>query len=458
MIERSMVRSYLHYVVPATIAFTLTCIYSIVDGIFVGNIVGDAGLAGVNVAYPLYALVLATGTGIGMGGAVISSIRAGSGNSEGARHATGHTILMLILFSIPVTLLLILFARPLCSMLGGSGEVLNQAVLYLSVLTLAAPLQVIIVGCLPLIRNRGQVRYAMTASVVSGVINVAFDYLFVVAFGWGTMGAGAATALAQCCSFVIIVGFFFRKSERLCLRHFKLNTELFAHSLKLGMAPFGLTLLPEITVVTLNINAMAYGGETAVAAYAVISYVAYVVQMLIQGVADGSQPLVSQCYGAGKLKLVQKIRNTNFVVAISVGLAGLATMSMLRYQIPAWFGASEAATEIVAFALPLIAFAYMFFGLTHVSTSYFYATDDAQGSSLLVYGEGALIVLYTCGLGFALGLTGVWSAIGMTQITLAFIALFLLRRHSHKRLGLVSARKARAAHKPAHRRMAAAGR
>ncbi len=440
MIKRSMTKSYLHYVIPATIAFTLTCIYSIVDGIFVGNVVGDAGLAGVNIAYPLYALVLATGTGIGMGGAVISSIKDASGNNEGSRHAMGHTISMLFLFSIPVTCLLLFCARPLCALLGGTGEVLNQAVLYLSVLTLAAPLQVVIIGCLPLIRNRGHVKYAMVASVVSGIINVGFDYLFVVVAGWGTMGAGAATALAQCASFILIVGFFLRKDERLSLRHFKLNAELFAHTLKLGLAPFGLTLLPEITVVTLNINAMIYGGETAVAAYAVISYVAYVVQMLIQGIADGSQPLISQCYGAGKLKLVQEIRNTNFVAAISVGVIGLGVMSALRYQIPAWFGASEAAIEIVAFALPVIAFAYMFFGLTHVSTSYFYATDEAFGSSLLVYGEVALIILYACGLGSAFGLTGVWGAIGMTQITLAFIAAFLLRKHSQKRLGLVPSR------------------
>lgn len=269
-------------------------------------------------------------------GAVISSIREGSGNREGARHATGHTILMLLLFSIPVTLLLLFFARPLCTVLGGAGETLNQAVLYLSVLSLAAPLQVMIVGCLPLIRNRGHVKYAMVASVVSGVINVIFDYVFVVALNWGTMGAGAATALAQCCSFLLIAAFFLRKNERLGLRHFKPNTELFAHSLKLGLAPFGLTLLPEITVVTLNVNALIYGGETAVAAYAVISYVAYVIQMLIQALPM-AQPLVSQCYGAGKLKLVQKIRNTNFVVAISIGLIGLGIMTSLRYQIPSWF-------------------------------------------------------------------------------------------------------------------------
>ena len=436
MIERSMIRTYLHYVIPAAVAFTLTCIYSIVDGVFVGNVVGDAGLAGINVAYPLYAIVLAAGTGIGMGGAVISSIREGSGNHEGSRYATGHTLTMLALFSIPVTLLLMFFARPLCSILGGSGETLNQAVLYLSTLTLAAPLQVLIVGCLPLIRNRGHVKYAMIASAISGVVNVILDYVFIVLIQWGTMGAGAATALAQCCSFILIAAFFLRKSERLNLCHFKLNAEMFTHSIKLGLAPFGLTLLPEITVVTLNINAQIHGGETAVAAYAVISYVAFVIQTLIQGVADGSQPLMSQCYGAGKHKLVQKIRNTNIVVAISIGLIGLGSMSLLRYQIPAWFGASEAATEIVAYALPIIAFAYMFFGLTHVSTSYFYATDDAPGSSLLVYGEVGLVIIYTCTLGFVYGLMGVWGAIGMTQITLAFVAMALLRRHSHKRLGL----------------------
>lgn len=85
MIERGMMRTYLHYVVPASIAFTLACVYSIIDGLFVGNHVGDAGLAGINIAWPLYAAVIATGTGIGMGGAVISAIRSGAGARPGTR-------------------------------------------------------------------------------------------------------------------------------------------------------------------------------------------------------------------------------------------------------------------------------------------------------------------------------------------------------------------------------------
>ncbi len=435
MIERTMIKPYLHYVVPATIAFTLSCIYSIVDGLFVGNVVGDAGLAGINVAYPLYALVLATGTGVGMGGAVIASLRSGSGDVMGSRRATAHTLTLLACASLPIMTLLLLCARPLCALMGGQGETLEQAVLYLGALSLAAPLQVIVTGSLPLIRNRGHVKYAMCASIIAGVMNVILDYLFIVVCGMGTQGAGAATALSQCACFLFCIGFFFRKGERMPVRLFKPDTELIFRSLKIGSAPFGLTLLPQITIISININAMVYGGETAVAAYAVIAYVACVVQMMIQGIGDGSQPLISQCFGAGKYEAVQKLRNTNFMIALGLGLAGLLAMCGLRNDIPVWFGASAAATEIISYALPIIALAYAFFGFTHVATSYFYATGNAQGSSWLVYGEAVMVVAFTCLLGFSAGIMGVWSAVVVVQVMLSIMAAVLLHRATIKLLG-----------------------
>lgn len=438
MIDRSMVKPYLHYVIPATIAFTLTCIYSIIDGLFVGNVVGDAGLAGINVAWPIYAVVLAVGTGIGMGGAIISSIRSGSGNAEGARRAVAHTLSLLALASIPVTIGIVILARPLCALFGGSGETLNQATLYLSTLAFAAPFQVMVTGCLPLIRNCGHVKYAMCASLICSVFKIMLDYTFIVVFHWGITGASVATVVAQAISCCFILMFFVRKSQRLCLADFRLNTELTAQSLKLGAAPFGLTLLPELTVVAINVNAMLYGGETAVAAYAVISYVAYIVQILIQGIGDGSQPLISQCYGAGKFEMVRKLRNTNFVVALSIGVVSLVVIYLLRWDIPVWFGASAATTNMIAFALPLFAFAYMFFGFTHISSSFFYATENTQASSILVYGEALLVMIMATVLGFLVGILGVWSSVVVVQITLSGMAL-VLHHFARIKLGLAPA-------------------
>ncbi|MEF9876634.1 MAG: MATE family efflux transporter, partial [Gordonibacter sp.] len=102
MIKKNMVREYLKYILPTMLTFTLASVYSIVDGIFVGHAVGDAGLAGVNVAFPLVALVMAIGTGIGMGGGVISSIAKGAGDHAKSRRAVGTTFLMLLLAAVPI--------------------------------------------------------------------------------------------------------------------------------------------------------------------------------------------------------------------------------------------------------------------------------------------------------------------------------------------------------------------
>lgn len=368
-----------------------------------------------------------------MGGAVISAIRSGAGNEAGARRATGHTLMMLAVASLPIAFALVSFPQQLCTLLGGRGETLNQAVAYLSTVALAAPLQVLFTGSLPLIRNRGSVKFAMAISIASGFTKIAFDFLFITIMGMGTAGAGAATGVAQIVAFSCVLGFFLRPSERLSLADFKPSTELLLHTAKLGIAPFGLTLMPEVTVIVININAMAYGGESAVAAYAVIAYMAYAVQALIQGVGDGSQPLVSQCQGAGKFSTAAKIRNTNFVVAIAIGLVSFLVLVALRDQIPLWFGASAAAAQMVSFALPLIAFAYLFFGFTHVTMAFFYATDNAQGSSVLVYGEAVLVAVLAVVMGSTLGLTGVWCAIASAQLILSGIALCLLHRNAVKR-------------------------
>ena len=326
MIKRSMVREYLKYIVPTMLTFTLAGVYGIVDGIFVGHAVGDAGLAGINVAFPVVAFIMAVGTGVGMGGGVISSIARGAGDESKSRRAVGTTFLMLVLASVPIMALLFAFSGPLCELLGGRGETLNQAIAYINVIAWGVPFQILVTGCTPLIRNQGKVAFAMVVQVLAGLMNVALDYVFVIALGMGTAGAAEATVLSQVAAFVLVAGFFLRKENRISRADLRIDGRIAAHALKLGLAPFGLTLLPEATVVAINVNLATYGGETALAAYAVVSYTACVIQMLIQGVGDGSQPLISRYYGSGDADAVRRFRNTNYLITISLGVIGLAAM------------------------------------------------------------------------------------------------------------------------------------
>ena len=439
MIPLSLIPRYLKFVIPTMVTFTLTGIYSIVDGIFVGHAVGDAGLAGINVAYPLVCLILALGTGIGMGGGVISSIRRGRGDVAAEQAVIGTTLVLLVAVSIPVAIAYNVAAEPACRALGGQGETLHQAVLYLEVIALGVPFQLVTTGCLPLIRNKGQVAYAMFVQVVAGLVNVGLDWLFIMEFGWGVQGGAAATVVAEMTAFVGIAVFFTWRANRIPPRALIPKAPIAAHILKLGLAPFGLTMLPEVSTVVNNVSLSHYGGETALAAYAAIAYVAYFVQVMIQSVGDGSQPLISVYRGAGEADTVRRLRNTNYAVAIAFGAVGLALMFALRNAIPLLFGASDAAAGVIAFALPVFSICYVFYGFTHTTTSYFYAVDDARSSNILVVSEAVIVCVVVFCLSAAFGVDGVWFSPTVLQMCLCVIAAVLLRRR-HK----AAARKASA--------------
>ena len=358
MITRGMLKEYLKYIVPTMITFTLGGVYSIIDGVFVGHAVGDAGLAGINVAFPLVAFIMAVGTGVGMGGGVISSIARGAGNEAKARRAMGTTLTMLALSAVPIMALLFTLATPICELLGGQGETLAQAAAYTGVIAWGVPFQILVTGCTPLIRNQGKVAYAMAVQVFAGLMNVALDYVFVILLGMGTAGAAAATVVSQVSAFLLVLGFFLKRENRIAVADLRPDRHIALHALRLGLAPFGLTLLPEATVVAINVNLSMYGGEQALAAYAVVSYTACVIQMLIQGVGDGSQPLISKHYGAGDADGVRRFRNTNYLITISLGVLGLAAMYLLRNQVPLLFGASDETAGLIAYALPVFSTAY----------------------------------------------------------------------------------------------------
>ena len=256
------------------------------------------------------------------------------------------------------------------------------------------------------------------------------SYVFVMQWGRGTAGAAEATVVAQIVAFLFVLAFFARRSNCIPLRDLLPDASICAHIVKLGAAPFGLTLLPEVSTVVNNISLSYYGGEVALAAYAAIAYVAFFVQIMIQSVGDGSQPLISVYRGAGNADAVRRLRNTNYAVAIALGVAGLGLMFAISDLIPPLFGASEVVAPIIVYALPVYSICYIFYGFTHTTTSYFYAVDDARCSNALVVAEAVIVCVVVFVMGRLFQVDGIWFAPTVLQIILAIIAGTLLyRRH-----------------------------
>lgn len=277
-------KEFFSSVIPSVLAFALSGIYAIVDGFFIGNSIGDIGLSTINVAYPVVALMQAIGTGIGMGGAVIYSISVAAGDKRGADTYARGTGSFLLLASIAVTVVMYIILEPVLRLLGAEGDILTFGMEYLRIIVLGAVFQIFSTGIVPLIRNYNGAAFAMASMIAGFLTNILLDYTFVWVMEWGVAGAAAATVIGQGVTMLSGLGYLLIRKMPVIGLNIPQNGSVFCRIVKVGLAPFGLTLTPNLSVILMNRYTIFYGGEQAVACYACIAYAVTIIHMLLQGV------------------------------------------------------------------------------------------------------------------------------------------------------------------------------
>lgn len=421
-----MRKKYWGYILPSTLSFLLTGIYSIVDGIFVGRAMGDAGLAAINIVWPLVALIIALGTGIGMGASVMVSLNKGAGDEKTAAKMEGNAFFLLFTGSILLTAVLYAAGNPLLTLLGADGEVHSLALTYLHYILIGSIIQVIASGSVPLIRNRGAAVFSMFAMACGCFINIALDYYLVLIAKMGLMGAAVATVLGQSVTLIISIAFYLRKKNRIAFKNLKPDKKAILSILKVAASPFGLTYLPSVTIIFMNLQCLKYGGEEAVSAYAVLAYLVSFMELVVQGISDGSQPLLSLSKGSGDKRALKSYTVWTFSLGIFLGILSGMLVYLCRYLIPVFYGTSANAAKLIIHAAPAFALVMAMYGLTKPAISYFYATEALFRSSFLVYGEVILTIAAIFTLPLFLGLNGVWFTMPLVQIILGLISIIFL--------------------------------
>ena len=422
-----MLKAYCKSVFPAMLAFAFSGVYAIVDGLFVGNYIGDVGVSAINVSWPMVVFVQALGTGIGMSGAVNLAIAKAGGDKESERRYLGNTLVIVLVASALFTLLLSFLYPYLVHLFGGRDEIEEYANEYIKYLMWCAAVQIISTALLPIVRNYGGAFLAMSAMIAGFLTNVLLDWLMVSVLEWGMMGAALATVIGQFVTVIPCTAFLFYK--KLLIRYviFKPRAKECLTILKVGLSPFGLTLVPTLVVVILNISALEYGGNAAVSCYAVVNYVVCVVQYLMQGVGDGSQPLISTYYGEGNGKNVRNSVALSYVTALVTAFICLPAVYLLRDAIPQLFGSSPSVAADAAHVLALFVWAFPCIAIMRVSTAYFYATKTNVFAYILIYSEPVVLaILIAAGIPKALGVEGLWICLPISQGILAFIAVILM--------------------------------
>ena len=273
-----------------------------------------------------------------------------------------------------------------------------------------------------MIRAMGNSKVSMQVSLLMNGINVVGNAICIFVLKMGVAGAAWATIIGQAVTMVVAVIFFAVKRSGFRLPKLRELCSLWKTVLIVSISPFGLTFSSIITMLFMNRFLLLYGDEQAVAVYGCIGYITAILYLLLQGVGDGSQPLISQYYGEDDRASVRAVRRLAYLTAVAVTVVCMIGVYLARAKVGTLFGASTEANAGVIRYLPLFLATLLFLAFVRITTSYFYATEKNGLSYLLVYAEPVCTLLMLLILPPMLKLTGVWLATPVAQVITFVIA------------------------------------
>ncbi len=406
--------------IPTVFSLLMSGLYGVMDGLFVGRAVGDTGLAAINIAWPIAAVITAVGIGIGSGGSVLYSNSNGKGEQERGELVYHQTITFL--FAAAMVLLIVLgFTYPaILSALGAKGDVYQKAVEYIQIIIFGAVFQVMGTGFIPMLRNRNLAFQAMVSMAAGMGVNGVLNYLLLFVVKIGIRGAAVGTIAAQ---FVVLVisSYLIYGRQKV---HLKVvwQHKMIGEILKIGISAFGLSLAPSIVLLFTNLQCLKYGGDAAVACYAVISYIVFPVQSMLMGIGDGTQPLMSFYSGAKKMEELRFVKKIASIAVVGMGAVFFVIVILVSKYIPDVFGMQMDSQAYFGTGMAVSAVSFLFTGLAKFHISYLNATLQVKKAMQLIYGETIVVAPFLIFLlPYVFKINGIWLSLPGTQLIMLLI-------------------------------------
>lgn len=406
--------------IPTVFSLLMSGLYGVMDGLFVGRAVGDAGLAAINIAWPIAAVITAVGIGIGSGGSVLYSNSNGKGEQERGELVYHQTITLL--FAAAMVLLIVLgFTYPaILSALGAKGDVYQKAVEYIQIIIFGAVFQVMGTGFIPMLRNRNLAFQAMVSMAAGMGVNGVLNYLLLFVVKIGIRGAAVGTIAAQLVVLVISSYLIYGRQKV----HLKVvwQHKMIGEILKIGISAFGLSLAPSIVLLFTNLQCLKYGGDAAVACYAVISYIVFPVQSMLMGIGDGTQPLMSFYSGAKKMEELRFVKKIASIAVVGMGAVFFVIVILVSKYIPDVFGMQMEFQAYFGTGMAVSAVSFLFTGLAKFHISYLNATLQVKKAMQLIYGETIVVAPFLIFLlPYVFKINGIWLSLPGTQLIMLLI-------------------------------------
>ncbi len=419
------------FVLPSIAMMIFTSIYGVVDGFFVSNYAGKTEFAAVNLIIPFPMMLGAFGFMIGTGGSALVSITLGEGKKKEANEFFSMLIYVTIGVGLILTVLGVIFTRQIAVFLGAEGEILEHCVKYGRLLLLGL--------CAFMLQNVFQSflvtaekpTFGLVITVITGVINIVLDFVFIGVMEGGVVGAALATIISQFVGGIVpLLYFILPNKSPLKLVRAKLNLRALGKTCFNGSSELMTNLSISLVNMLYNFQLLRFAGEDGVAAYGVIMYVNFIFIAVFLGYAIGTAPIIGYHYGAGNKDEMKNVYKKsicfNIIAGIAMCILGIALSEFLAKL---FVGYDSALCDMTQWGFIVYCIAFLVMGLNIYGSSFFTALGNGLVSAVISFLRTLLFqVVAVLVLPIFFELNGVWFAIVAAEgaallVTLSFLVL-----------------------------------
>ncbi|OMF80149.1 MATE family efflux transporter [Paenibacillus glucanolyticus] len=424
---------FLRYLIPSLVGMVLMAVNIVVDGIMVGNKLGAAALAGVNISGPVYTIFVAMSILIGIGGATLYSQSMGARNPDRARFIFTHSVTLILLFTIVVGGIAFLFHGQLVYLLGANAETAPFASDYMNVFLALGFIFTLENALSIFIRNDGNPTLAMLALIVTAVSNVIFNFVILYVLELGIREIAFGTIAAAFLGLLVLGTHFFKKSSNLKLQKFRFDKKLFILTLTFGFPSFLAELGISVFTIAHNIVFSRLAGTEGVAAFSIVNYVHGIMLLLFLGMGSAIQPLVSYYHGGQKHDRKRETVRIATWTAIGTGAAFTMIGQIAAAPIVNIFGDFSADIQNMATSgIRIFFIAYLVMGINFIMMTYFQSIGKVKMAAWITAGREIFFLLIFLSILPALfGIQAAWLAVPISEFVMLITIIIYVKRQGH---------------------------
>jgi len=444
--EMKVGKLILEFSIPAIIGMLVNTLYNIIDRVFIGHIegIGALAMAGVGVTMPLMFIILAFGMLIGIGTATRISIKLGEHDKEGAEKHLGNAFTLIIIISIFLTIFGLLFANPLLKMFGASENIIGYGEQFIQVIFIGCIFNLISFSLNHSIRSDGSPKIAMASMLISAIINIILDPIFIFGLNLGVRGGALGTVVAQIVSSIWIVYYFTKGSSTLKIRkkNLKLEKNVVLSIFAIGISPFTMQLAQSAVQIASNNSLQTYGGDIAVSGMTIINSIAMIFLMPIFGLNQGLQPIIGYNFGAKNHSRVKLAVKYGIIAATIIVTIGFIVVQGFSEKLVMIFNGDSSLIEVTSRGMKIFLSMLPFIGGQIIVTNYFQSIGQVKISMFLSLLR-QVIILIPCLIiiPMFMGLDGVWIAGATSDFLSVIITLIVFIKVSKGLKGTKEAQK-----------------